>query len=86
DDIVRAKEGKHIRAGRGKLRGRKYRVPRSILVVLSEFNGMEKAVNNLAGVEVTTPEGLTVEKLAPGGDPGRLTVFTEKAIKKLEGL
>ena len=86
DDLVRAKEGRHIRAGRGKLRGRKYRVPRSILVVLSEFNGMEKAVNNLAGVEVTTPEGLTVEKLAPGGDPGRLTVFTEKAIKKLEGL
>ena len=86
DDLVRAKEGRHIRAGRGKLRGRKYRVPRSILVVLSEFNGMEKAINNLAGVEVTTPEQLTVEKLAPGGDPGRLTIFTEQAIRKLEGM
>jgi large subunit ribosomal protein L4e len=84
DDLVRAKEGRHIRAGRGKLRGRKYRVPRSVLVVLSEFNGMEKAINNLAGVEVTTPERLTVESLAPGGDPGRLTIFTEQAIKKLE--
>lgn len=86
DDLVRAKEGRHIRAGRGKLRGRKYRVPRSILVVLSEFNGMEKAIHNLAGVEVTTPEKLTVEKLAPGGDPGRLTIYTEQAIKKLEGM
>ena len=86
DDLVRAKEGRHIRAGRGKLRGRKYRVPRSILVVLSEFNGMEKAINNLAGVEVTAPERLTVEKLAPGGDPGRLTIFTEQAIRKLEGM
>ncbi len=86
DDLVRAKEGKHIRAGRGKLRGRKYRVPRSLLVVLSEFNGMEKAINNLAGVEVVTPENLTIEKLAPGGDPGRLTIFTEKAVGKLEGM
>ena len=83
-DLVRAKEGRHIRAGRGKFRGRKYRVPRSILVVLSEFNGMEKAINNLAGVEVATPEKLTIEKLAPGGDPGRLTIFTEEAVKKME--
>lgn len=86
DDLVRAKEGKHIRAGRGKLRGRKYRVPRSVLVVISEFNGMEKAINNLAGVEVVTPDNLTIEKLAPGGDPGRLTIFTEKAVRKLEGM
>jgi len=85
DDLVRAKDGKHIRAGRGKMRGRKYRVPRSVLVVLSEFNGMEKAINNLPGVEVITPDGITIEKLAPGGDPGRLTIFTEKAIGKLEG-
>jgi len=85
DDLARAKNGKHIRAGRGKMRGRRYRVPRSALVVISEFNGMEKAISNLTGVEVTTPEKLTVEKLAPGGDPGRLTIFTEQAIKKMEG-
>jgi large subunit ribosomal protein L4e len=85
-DLIRAKEGRHIRAGRGKLRGRKYRVPRSLLVVLSEFNGMEKAIKNLAGVEVTTTDTLTVEKLAPGGDPGRLTIYTEQAIRKLEGM
>ena len=85
DDVVRAKDGRHIRAGRGKMRGRRYKSPRSILVVLSEFNGMEKAIKNLAGVEVTTPEKLTLEKLAPGGDPGRLTIYTEQAIKKLEG-
>jgi large subunit ribosomal protein L4e len=86
DDLVRAKEGKHIRAGRGKLRGRKYRIPRSALVVLSEFNGMEKAINNLPGVDVTTPEKLDIEILAPGGDAGRLTIFTENALKMLEGL
>lgn len=86
DDLVRAKDGRHIRAGRGKLRGRKYRVPRSILVVLSEFNGMERAISNLAGVEVTTPERLTIGTLAPGGDPGRLTIFTEQAIRKMEGI
>ncbi len=85
DDLTRAKNGKHIRAGRGKLRGRRYRVPKSILVVLSEFNGMEKAIGNLPGVDVTIPEKLTMDMLAPGGDPGRLTVYTEQSIKKLEG-
>ncbi len=37
-------------------------------------------------VEVVTPEKFTIEKLAPGGDPGRLTIFTEHAIRKLEGM
>src|SRR3989442_169161 len=30
-DVERAKDGRHIRAGRGKMRGRRYRQPRSVL-------------------------------------------------------
>src|SRR5213594_1215006 len=33
-DVERAKDGRHIRAGRGKMRGRRYRQPRSVLVVV----------------------------------------------------
>ena len=33
DDILRAANGKHIRAGKGKMRGRKYKIPKSILIV-----------------------------------------------------
>ena len=36
-----------------------------------------------AGVDVATVEELNVLLLAPGGHPGRLTVWTESAIKKL---
>jgi len=85
DDLIRAKKGRHIRAGRGKMRGRKYRIPKSVLIIVSEYNGVEKAANNLSGVDITTPENLNTEALAPGGHPGRLTIITQSAIKKMEG-
>ena len=52
--------------------------------MLSEFNGTERAFRNLAGVEVTTAAQLNTEMLAPGGDPGRLMVISQPALKALE--
>lgn len=85
EDIIRAKEGKHIRAGRGRNRGRKYRIPKSILIVASKRGRIEKGADNLVGVDVVTVDRLNAEHLAPGGDAGRLAVFTESAIKSMEG-
>jgi large subunit ribosomal protein L4e len=82
-DIDRSAFGKGIRAGKGKRRGRKYRTPKSILVVLSENNGSEKAFRNLSGVDVTTAKDLNTELLAPGGDPGRLVLFSKAAVSAL---
>jgi len=73
DDVDRAASG----------RGRKYRKPRSVLVVLSENNGSERAFRNLSGVDVTTAKDLNTELLAPGGDPGRLVVFSKAAVSAL---
>ena len=84
DDILRAKE-KTIRAGKGKLRGRKYKRSKSILIVTTEDKGLFKAARNLPGVDIITPEKLNAELLAPGTSAGRLTIFTESAIAKLEG-
>ena len=84
-DVERAVRGTHIRAGRGKLRGRKYRTPRSVLLVTMKLDGVSRAFRNLAGVEVVNPSGLNAEVLAPGGDPGRLTIFTESALDALRG-
>jgi len=84
EDIDRSTDGKGIRAGKGKRRGRKYRTPKSILVVLSENNGSENAFRNLSGVDVTTSKDLNTELLAPGGDPGRLVVFSKAAVSALE--
>ncbi len=83
-DIKRAKKGKNIRAGKGKRRNRKYRTPKSLLVVLPEGSKGLDAFSNLAGVSAKTPHTLTIEDLSPGGDLGRLTIFSVKALNQLE--
>jgi large subunit ribosomal protein L4e len=83
DDVNRAKDGRHIRAGHGKMRGRKYREPRSILVVVKDVGKARKLFGNLSGVEVVSPAGLNAEILAPGGAPGRLALFSEGALEVL---
>jgi len=84
-DVERAIRGTHIRAGRGKMRGRRYRTPRSVLLVAAKLDGIERCFRNLAGVEVVSPALLDAEILAPGGDPGRLAIFTERALEALRG-
>ena len=79
-DIERAEETT-IRAGQGTTRGRKYRRATSLLVVTSEEPS--RAARNLAGVDVTTAGELDAEDLAPGTDPGRLTLWTESAIDEV---
>jgi len=83
-DVERAKEGTKIRAGRGKMRNRRYRTPVSILVVVSEREApVFKGAKNLPGVDVETVDTLNASILAPGGDAGRLTIYTRSAISKI---
>ena len=84
EDIERAERGKHIRAGKGKRRGRKYKIPKSILIVSSRGD-IHKSAANLPGLDVITPNQINIEYLAPGGNPGRLTIFTEEALKQIGG-
>ena len=83
-DVERAKQGKHVRAGKGKRRGRRFKVPKSLLLVVSDKARLRKAAANLMGVDIVTSKELNVEHLAPGGDAGRLTAFTVKALKAME--
>ena len=80
-DIERAEDGRSVRAGQGKARGRKYRQPKSVLVVTSETPS--RAARNLAGVDVATAGEVNAEDLAPGAHPGRLTLWTESAIEEV---
>ena len=84
DDLARSKQGRSIRAGKGTMRGRKYRTPKGILVVIAQTGGLDKAARNVPGVDVVTAKDLCAEDLAPGGDLGRLTVWTKAAIGALE--
>jgi large subunit ribosomal protein L4e len=82
-DVERSKQSRKVRAGRGKMRGRRYKQRKSLLIVTAEKP--LKAAQNLAGVDVVTFDQLNTELLAPGTLPGRLTVFTESALIKLGG-
>ncbi|MGQ9720256.1 MAG: 50S ribosomal protein L4 [Candidatus Jordarchaeum sp.] len=85
-DILRAKKGKKIRSGKGKMRGRKYKKPKSILVVIGEDRGIVKASRNHPGLDIVNVRNLNAELLAPGTIPGRLTVWTESALTQLQNL
>ncbi|HZY48066.1 MAG TPA: 50S ribosomal protein L4 [Candidatus Bathyarchaeia archaeon] len=76
DDIDRVKKSKKIRG-----KGRKHSV--GPLIIVSEYQGAQKAFQNFEGVEVIRVKDLNVSALAPGTHPGRLAVWTESAIKAL---
>jgi len=82
DDVLRATNGKHIRAGKGKSRGRRYKVPKSLLII-SKKDIIEKSSSNLTGVDTVKPENINIEHLAPGGIAGRLTIITKSALKDI---
>jgi len=83
-DVLRSANGKHVRAGKGKMRGRRYRTPKSLLIV-STKEAIEKSSDNLSGVDIAKPHQLNIEHLAPGGIAGRLTIFTKSALTQLGG-
>ena len=84
DDLMRAIKGRGIRAGKGKMRGRKMKTPKSFLIVVGSDQGIGKAARNLPGVDVVEVNGLNADLLAPGTHPGRLVVWSKSAIKRLE--
>ena len=85
EELERGKK-KKVRAGKGKMRGRKYKKKKSILFVVSKKCDLMKSAKNIPGVDVVLVKDLNTEVLAPGGDPGRLTIWSKSAIKDLEGL
>ncbi len=76
DDIVRVRKSKRIKAG-----ARVHAV--GPLVVVGEDKNARKALRNFEGLDVVRAADLSVEALAPGTHPGRLTIWSESAIKNL---
>merc|ERR1712083_28674 len=72
-----------VRAGKGKMRNRRYVMRRGPLVVYSEDNGIVRAMRNIPGVETACVTRLNLLKLAPGGNFGRFIIWTEATFQKL---
>lgn len=77
-------DDKKVRAGKGKSRGRKYKSSRGPLIVVSKNSKFGKAIANIPGVDIIEVKNLNAELLAPGGKPGRMTLWTSAAITLLE--
>ncbi len=75
---------KKIRAGVGTMRGRKYQRKKGILIVVSGDCPLLKSANNIAGVNIVAVNALNAELLAPGALPGRVTLWTEKAVQTVD--
>jgi large subunit ribosomal protein L4e len=84
-DAEKAKASVAIRAGKGKMRNRRYINRKGPLIVYgTEGSKIVKAFRNLPGVDVANVERLNLLDLAPGGHLGRFVIWTESAFKKLE--
>jgi len=82
-DLERSIQGRSVRSGKGKMRGRKMKTPKSFLIVVGEDQGIGLAARNLPGVDIVEVHGLNAELLAPGTHPGRLVLWTKSAIERL---
>ena len=76
DDVLRVRRSKRIKSGR-----RVHAV--GPLIVVGDDKTARKALRNFEGVSVIRADELSVESLAPGTHPGRLTIWSESAVKKI---
>ena len=78
------KKEKKLRAGKGKVRGRKYKKRIGLLIVTAEDCNLSKSGQNLSGVDVKKLDDLALKDLAPGAVLGRITLWTKNALEKMK--
>ncbi|KAG8529980.1 uncharacterized protein KY384_005462 [Bacidia gigantensis] len=86
-DLSRVRGSRKLRAGKGKLRGRRHRQRRGPLIVYNpDEDGTEliKAFRNIPGIETSSVYSLNLLQLAPGGHLGRFIIWTSSAFAALD--
>ncbi|KAL3898330.1 MAG: hypothetical protein SGCHY_002820 [Lobulomycetales sp.] len=83
-DVEHVINSKKMRAGKGKMRNRRFRQRRGPLVVYDEDDGIVRAFRNIPGVELVKVTALNLLQLAPGGHVGRFCIWTKPAFAKLD--
>ena len=86
-DVKKVVDTIKLRAGRGKIRNRRYRSRKGPLVIYSGANvPLIRALRNIPGVETVHVSRLNLLQLAPGGHVGRFCIWTEGAFKELNNI
>ena len=85
-EIERVVDSKHLRAGKGKLRNRRYKQALGPLVIYNEAGPLTRAFRNIPGVDLCCVTRLNLLSLAPGGHVGRFVLWTQDAFERLESL
>nr|GMD62711.1 60S ribosomal protein L4 [Ipomoea batatas] len=84
-DAEKAKDSQAIRAGKGKMRNRRYISRKGPLIVYgTEGAKLVKAFRNIPGIDICHVDRLNLLKLAPGGHLGRFVIWTKSAFDKLD--
>lgn len=83
DELLRVQR-KSIRAGKGTMRNRKYKKLKGPLLVTGDDCVLNKSARNITGIDIVKVNNLNTELLAPGTNPGRLTIYTQSAIEKID--
>jgi len=86
EDVEKCQNSKKIRAGKGKMRNRRYTMRRGPLVIYNEDHGIKQAFRNLPGVELLSVDRLNLLKLAPGSHLGRFCIWSQGAFQKLDSV
>lgn len=85
-DVKHSADSRKLRAGKGKMRNRRYVQRRGVLVIHDKNEGLGRAFRNISGVDIANVNRLNLLHLAPGGYVGRFIIWTEGAFKKLDQL
>lgn len=85
-DVERVADSRKLRAGKGKMRNRRYVQRVGPLVVYNTTSPLTKAFRNIPGVELANVNRLNLLRLAPGGHLGRFVIFTKDAFAQLDAL
>merc|ERR1712115_638000 len=85
-DLDRAANSKQLRAGKGKMRNRRYTLRRGPLIIYASNDGVEQAFRNLPGVELCCVDRLNLLQLAPGGHMGRFCIWSQDALESLNDI
>lgn len=88
-DLEKVRKSRKLRAGKGKLRGRRHRQRRGPLIVYNpseDGKELARAFRNIPGVETSSVYALNLLQLAPGGHLGRFIIWTSGAFAALDDI